>query len=301
MPAVTTIPTEVERLTPAPVETTVLHELPGLTHPPVEITVQNESKVPTRASIPGTQPVITFRQTGPNSPNKLLDLPRVERCSDGKWGVHYGTALTACQIIAMNTFHGHLSTSATPSEETRVRGSLDQVLFENEYYFIVPGIEQYYVVPAFEEWRFPDNIPEHWTNAHAAMQENEVNDRDRSCCVITGASITDGARLCPAIENEWFKDNEMERFGVEGINTLSNVVSLDCCLHRTLDQRIWVFAPRRGRMAVQMVKMAPTHGQLCEFVAGYHGLPVRMAQGRAEFFFTRFAWAVIRLFKTFLV
>ena len=233
--------------------------------------------------------------------NKLLNLPRAECSSDGRWGVHHGNALTACQIIAMNAFNGYLGTSATNSEETRVRGDHDQILFETEYYFFIPGLERYPVVGVFNDWLFPSSIPASWIKAHAAMLEGDGDDRSRSSCLVTGGFIVDRAHLCPAVEKDWFTNNNMDRFGSNGINSADNIVSVDCCLRRTLDQQVWAFAPRGGKLSVQTLGRASTHKQLCQFVTGYHGLPIKLAQGAAQFYFAHFAWTVIGLFRPLLL
>lgn len=68
--------------------------------------------------------------------NKLIfNLPCVDRI-ESQDGVHYGTALVACQIIANNSFDN--SFLAKDLEGTqRVTGDHDQILTEERYYFFV--------------------------------------------------------------------------------------------------------------------------------------------------------------------
>jgi hypothetical protein len=86
---------------------------------------------------------IRFLHPGYLIDNILLSLPRVD-CVENTttFGVHYGTALLACQIVAGNAFDtGHLTLDK--EGQRRVNLLLDDILTEKEYYLIVgdyPGI-----------------------------------------------------------------------------------------------------------------------------------------------------------------
>lgn len=47
--------------------------------------------------------------------NVLLELPCVDKAPASGWGVHYLTALTACQILAGNAWNGYLALDAKDS------------------------------------------------------------------------------------------------------------------------------------------------------------------------------------------
>jgi hypothetical protein len=68
--------------------------------------------------------------------NTLLQLPRVDRTPMGTFGVHHGTALLACQIIAGNAFKT-ARLALDRAGQKLVNVSLDQILLEEVYYLIV--------------------------------------------------------------------------------------------------------------------------------------------------------------------
>jgi hypothetical protein len=71
----------------------------------------------------------------------LFILPRVD-CETFEgglvYGLHHKTALTACQIVAGNVFDaGYLALDRAGLQ--RVTTSLDDLLTEDSYYFVVDG------------------------------------------------------------------------------------------------------------------------------------------------------------------
>jgi hypothetical protein len=70
--------------------------------------------------------------------NLLFCLPRVDyNTTEGAFGVHYLTALTACQIVANNAFEkGYLARD----ERGKDRVSEDEtILLQRDYWFFVEG------------------------------------------------------------------------------------------------------------------------------------------------------------------
>ena len=87
-----------------------------------------------------SRPGIRFLHPGYPSRNTLLILPRVDLGLANAGGthiagVHYGTALVACQIIANNAFDGRLAEDA--SGQRLVDVPLDSTLARDIYYFFV--------------------------------------------------------------------------------------------------------------------------------------------------------------------
>lgn len=80
---------------------------------------------------------IRFLHPGYPAPtNILLALPRVDPASDSTFGVHYQTALVACQIIANNAFTtGRLTRDWAGQQPVCL--PLDGILTEDFYYFLV--------------------------------------------------------------------------------------------------------------------------------------------------------------------
>ena len=93
------------------------------------------------AELESRQP-IRFLHPGYPTNNMLLCLPRVDCTPTGTFGVHYRTALLACQIIAGNAFDtGRLTLDKAGQRPVDL--PLDDVLTEAVYYLIVgdgPGI-----------------------------------------------------------------------------------------------------------------------------------------------------------------
>ncbi|KAI0443157.1 hypothetical protein F4803DRAFT_550418 [Xylaria telfairii] len=117
-------------------------------------------------SPPPTPPVLetSFYHPDYPSPHDLLfKLPRLDQYESSAKGVHYGTAITACQITA-NNVNGYLSTDRAGQD--RIDGDYDSVLTAPSYWFFVADDEitdpltlrpklPYPVVPSFQDWAFP--------------------------------------------------------------------------------------------------------------------------------------------------
>lgn len=106
--------------------------------------MNNEPRIPSRAANDlKTKGEIIFRHPGYHSPtNVLLTLAKAD-CEDYNgtvvFGLHHGTALLACQIIANNAFNsGYLAMDSAGSQTVNV--PLDGLLTDHEYYFFINGI-----------------------------------------------------------------------------------------------------------------------------------------------------------------
>ena len=63
----------------------------------------------------------------------FLTLPAFDCCPPNS-GIHYGTAITACQILACNE-DGYLSTSRNRNADGRINIDLDSIIPSEEYYY----------------------------------------------------------------------------------------------------------------------------------------------------------------------
>lgn len=72
----------------------------------------------------------------PDHNNELLNLSAFDRLDAGPRGLHAGTAFLACAIIAGNSWTGYLT--ALTRDGTRVQHQTDEILCEEQYYFLVP-------------------------------------------------------------------------------------------------------------------------------------------------------------------
>lgn len=133
-------------------------------HPPYVSSSGAPALTASAPSIPSS-PTIDFLHPSYDYPaNILFSLPAVDilRGPSSRPGVHHGTALSACIIVAANRC-GRLTTSAappTPAELASPVAAWDAVLTEPRYYFhpsgaTDPSAPPYPVVPDFRSWRFP--------------------------------------------------------------------------------------------------------------------------------------------------
>ncbi|KAI3391567.1 hypothetical protein diail_7145 [Diaporthe ilicicola] len=255
-------------------------------------------------SLPETS--VAFCHPGSEAPfNILFSVPRVEKTPNGSWGVHYLTALTACQIVANNAFDGYISDQADGAPLT---ANPDSILLRSRYFFIVPDRPDYAVVPSFQEWQFPgsERIPRAWTDAVATTRAHSTGIDSR--CVVSGRFATELAHLSPREERAWFLNNAMTVYDGHSASIPSdcpsNRILLDCSLHSVMDRRLWAFVPRHGRFAVQTISLpeSMTYEMLGEFVHEYHGRHMRrINQTRFEYLLVRFAWAVLYQVKGFVL
>ena len=84
-----------------------------------------------------TREAIRFLHPGYSISNTLLSFPRVDRVEGSTtFGVHYGTALLACQIIAGNAFdNGRLTLDQAGQRPVNLQ--LNDILTEEVYYLMV--------------------------------------------------------------------------------------------------------------------------------------------------------------------
>lgn len=226
--------------------------------------------------------------------------------------MHFLTALTACQIIANNAFDGYLV--AEKPEGPRIVAEDDSILTHGQYFFVVPDRPQYPIVPSFQEWQFPKTLPQAWQEAAQVTLDGDApvssDTRGEQRCAVIGRFIVEVAHLSPKEEETWFINNTMTVYDSHSASSPSdcpsNQILLDCSLHRAMDQRLWAFAPRRKRFAVQTICLPEsyTHNMQSEFVHDYHGRHLHatgMLRTEPEYLFARFAWAVLYLVKSFVL
>jgi hypothetical protein len=97
----------------------------------------------------------------------FLYLPAHDYCPP-TFGVHYGTAITACQILACNK-KGYLSTSRDRNNaDGRIKVDMDSIISGERYYYHLssPGSESLYLICCdFSSWTFPhEDFPLAWKN-----------------------------------------------------------------------------------------------------------------------------------------
>ncbi|KAI1120125.1 hypothetical protein F5Y10DRAFT_139903 [Nemania abortiva] len=258
---------------------------------------------------PTIEPVdeIKFHHPGyPDDCGILFSLPRLDRSSTPPNGVHYGTALTACQIVANNAFHGYLATDREGSK--RVDPDLlsrDHLLTKPDYWFIVPADGHpgpdpnpppYPVVPSFRDWTFPHREMPNWPRPTGV-------DTDGSRCVITrvGGLLVKSCHLIPAADEKWFKANHMAQwYGKHrGIDEKSNKITLRHDLYAAFDSHLFAVVPKADNYVVHQFFATDRFER--EFASAFHNhIVLQPPEVLPELLFARFARGVFMLVKAFI-
>jgi hypothetical protein len=268
-----------------------------------------------------TPPQIIFRHPAYRS-TRLIDLPAFDG-SESCPGLHHGTALLICGIIADNKFNGWLS--RTRDGERLGLGS-DGLLPVGEYYFHVPwpagpgteeqqGLYKYPVIPTFRHWAFPhDNLPPAWrlprdrsplrpfmpiSLRSNAFQAAKV--RDGGCCVSPNQDGVEGAHICPEGEDEWFREQEMDQYnpiswmtGAKPVNNPANMLTLRADIHIVFDAKSFVFTRKHGSWVWHFLTCTANLG------SEYHNMRVKIpADVHPNFILARLAWAVFPMIQNF--
>lgn len=236
----------------------------------------------------------------------LLCLPRVDRVAGTTttFGVHYRTALLACQIIAGNAFDTGFLT-LDKAGQVPVNLQLDDILIEDVYYLIVRGgPDQYPIVPSFQDWEFPHGrIPDSWPEVPATL----IPPPGR-CGISNFSFAIEDAHLVPQEEALWYARNDMGRYGDEvlrDINVAANILPLKVDIHRCFDKRWFAIVPKVSGTAGPYSPQYATHVLVraaAELWPTHHNTLVQYLHPEARpYLFARFAWAVLLQVKSFII
>lgn len=263
--------------------------------------VQLKSPVALPPCIPAP-PVIEFLHPHYSGPDALFRLPKLD-LTPSVSGVHYRTALLACQIVANNAFDGYLATDR--DGEARVVADDDDLLTGNKYWFIADANnphDNYPIVPRFEDWIFPHEEFQglRWRCPKDSDQD-QVQPQTRRCIISNVSCLIRSSHIIPPALEAWFTRNYMERFGADilSIHSPSNRIDLRHDLHHAWDRHMFVLTPKQSELTLHVLNCSASHGT-CEFAAQWHNVPVRKAalQNVAdEYLFAKFAQAIFTLLK----
>ncbi|KAI1125364.1 hypothetical protein F5Y10DRAFT_247260 [Nemania abortiva] len=259
-----------------------------------------------------TEPVdeIKFHHPGYKDGSGILfSLPRLDRSltpPDGvRNGVHYGTALTACQIVANNAFHGYLATNREGSERVDPDLSRDHLLTKSDYWFIVPADGHsgpnpppYPVVPSFRDWAFPHRDMPNWPRP---KNPPGVDIDDSRCIVTRVGGLVNNCHLIPVADEKWFKANHMAQwYGKHrDINEKTNKITLRHDLHFALDAYMFAVVPKANNYVVHQLFATDSFEK--EFASAFHNhIVLQPSEVIPEFLFARFARAILMLVKAFI-
>lgn len=241
-------------------------------------------------------------------------------------GLHAGTALLACALVACNAWNGYLTIER---DGPRLELQDDDVLPGQAYYFHVPtpsttsvrlsqdsSCYKYPVYPSFRHWAFPHrNIPTSWigqsgtdsftgavTNTPSVSSVSAaVINRDRSCIVSSYRDYIERAHLCPRHELDWFRKNGMRRYNarldISGdfiTDDIANALAMRADIHRAFDDCKFILTRKRGEWAIHFLEQTYDLGRM------YHNQTVKLVGVSPEFLLARFAWAIFPLVKAFV-
>ncbi|MCJ1396625.1 hypothetical protein MMC18_009516 [Xylographa bjoerkii] len=271
---------------------------------------------------------ILFRHPGyPPEFNQNV-LLRLYAWDSPSGGLHAGTALLTCSLIACNAWSGYLTLERDGPE--LILGD-DDILSAQEYYFHVPspsaasssslgsgGYYKYPIFPSFQHWTFPHgHIPLRWVGSRDSDVElapEEFNcpavsavsaaviARDKGCTISKHRDYIERAHLCPRNELDWFQKNGMGQYN-RRINTSGPVITDDTAnamamradIHRAFDDCKFAIVRKKGCWVTHFLETTYELGAL------YHNRPVEVMGGVApEFILARYAWAILPLVKPFM-
>lgn len=235
-------------------------------YPSVEISAPVHS--PASSGICSSKSTVTLHHPS----YEFSPLIRLSAFDNASGGIHHGTALLICGILAGNIWDGWLT-------ETRDGNRLDvnkeAALLGKDYFFHTPwpaesseeqrvqGMYKYPIVPSFRCWPFPhDTPPPGWTwdsdgSASAAPLLSSitpssislaVRDRDGTCRLSGARDSLESAHLCPWAESDWFSEQDMDRYnlnqtltGLNLTNDAANLISLRADIHGAFNNKKFVF------------------------------------------------------------
>ena len=152
----------------------------------------------------------------PANNRRFLTLPAYD-CCPPNFGIHYGTAITACQILACNE-NGYLSTSRNRDADGRVTLELDCILPSGgKYYYHLnsPKSEALYpICYDFSLWEFPhESFPSSWKYEQKRTSVNwptnwsgisqKIKDRDAACLVSEWTDSLTTSHTVAKTEEDW--------------------------------------------------------------------------------------------------
>ena len=179
-------------------------------------------------------------------------------------GLHHGTVLIACGIVACNAFDGYFSKEK--GGQKLEQGQIEY-LTDSTYYFNVPTATNethvYPICPSFKNWAFPhDNFSNLWKeipipvsiprfNVGSSNVTSAVIHRDGGCLLSGCKDAGERVYLCPLDEKVWFKSNSMSQYNSSTTLPSHNVtedISNAICLRRDIyfifDYPCFVIVPK---------------------------------------------------------
>ena len=170
------------------------------------------------------------------------------------------------------------------------------------------------VVPTFQDWKFPNRMPEVWTRwrgssrpqillgtASQSSYTTLVRARDFSCRITQHCTGTEVAHLCPESERDWFIANNMQQYktnlnSAHLLKDPGNMLLIRSDLHKSFDDRSFVFFPKgpQGSLVLHTLQQIDDLSQI------FHNVQLHPIHCCPEFLLTRFAWSIFPFLTGFL-
>jgi hypothetical protein len=131
---------------------------------------------------------ITFLHPGYDGRSKQSVLLRLQAFDRDRGGLHFGTALAACRIVAGNSKRGFFTRQR---DGPKINLQYDELLREKKYYFYNPDaeIKRYPVYKSFRDWSFPhDDFPSDWAAVEACGLRQVIFDFSGILCLLSFSS-----------------------------------------------------------------------------------------------------------------
>lgn len=245
-------------------------------------------------------------------------------------GLHFGTALLACALVACNAMNGYLSTDLAGHEKVDL-GFDDILPLRHEYFFHVPypypdpnqtldSPFKYPVYARFHHWKYPHDIASHprWLQdiieSHKELDMERMNTpaasttsaavlaRDQLCLLSRHGDSLDRAHICPRSESQWFHENGMHEYndkqdlsGDMITDDLANSLLMRCDLHRAFDSAKFAIVYKQGRWVAHFME------HTTNYASEHHNRPLPIPVTIApQFLLARLAWTIFPRVKNFL-
>ncbi|UZP42996.1 hypothetical protein NXS19_010812 [Fusarium pseudograminearum] len=193
----------------------------------------------------------------------------------------------------------------------RVDRPNDNILRSQLYYYFVGDHEptyKYPLVPSFHHWRFPHGeLPDLWADidvlpdaeSQTNRRDEAVFSRDATCRITACKGAREVAHLVPAGELYWFGQNQMHRYCLDQLSSMSindtrNMLLLRRDMHFLFDHHRFVLAAKRDRSnKAHLVLHVLSHERADELVPLYHNRQTQTLRGISiEFLFARLAFTL---------
>ena len=202
--------------------------------------IRQRSQISVAPHGPLSQPTwLRFRHPANNL--IFLRLPALDWCPP-TFGIHYGTAITACQILACNE-NGYLSTSRDRHAHGRINVDLDSIIPPGIYYYHLSSQKSEALYPIccdFACWKFPHGkLPPAWENEFpnqttgvwpsnwTAISE-KVKARDTQCLVSESQDCLITSHVVASINEKWVRKTLVFDVSLSPICHLISWIRMKC-------------------------------------------------------------------------